>query len=64
MLQVIPDMLKCGHGTILFTSGPVAVRGTAKMALLACPKAALRVLSQCIAREFQPQVDLFNPEAP
>ena len=51
-------MLNCGQGTILFTSGPVALRGDAKMALMACPKAALRVLSQCIAREFQPQVGI------
>jgi hypothetical protein len=49
-------MLKNGKGTIIFTGATAALRGSAKFAPLACPKFALRALSQCLAREFHPQV--------
>ena len=49
-------MVEAGRGTILFTGATAGMRGGAKFALLACPKFALRALSQSIAREFQPQV--------
>lgn len=49
-------MLKKGKGTILFTGATASLRGSARFASLACPKFALRALSQSLAREFQPQV--------
>ncbi len=55
-VQVLPAMVEAGHGTILFTGATAAIRGGAKFAALACPKFALRALSQSIAREFQPKV--------
>jgi len=55
-VQVLPAMVQAGHGTILFTGATAAIRGGAKFAALACPKFALRALSQSIAREFQPKV--------
>ena len=55
-------MLAAGRGTLLFTGATAATRGSAKFAMLACPKFALRALSQSIAREFQPKVNiLVNP---
>lgn len=48
-------MLKAGRGTIIFTGATASVRGSAKFAMLACPKFALRALGQSLAREFQPQ---------
>ena len=61
-LQVLPAMLAAGRGTLLFTGATAAIRGSAKFAMLACPKFALRALSQSIAREFQPKVNiLVNP---
>ncbi|CAL8471258.1 g10800 [Coccomyxa elongata] len=53
--QVLPAMLKAGRGTIIFTGATASVRGSAKFAMLACPKFALRALAQSLAREFQPQ---------
>ena len=55
-MQVLPAMVEAGHGTILFTGATAAIRGGANFAALACPKFALRALSQSIAREFQPKV--------
>lgn len=55
-------MLAAGRGTLLFTGATAAIRGSAKFAMLACPKFALRALSQSVAREFQPKVSiLVNP---
>ena len=51
-------MVEAGRGTILLTGATAGMRGGPKFALLACPKFALRALSQSIAREFQPQVSL------
>ena len=58
-MQALPAMVEAGRGTILFTGATAGMRGGPKFALLACPKFALRALSQSIAREFQPQVSLF-----
>ena len=55
-MQALPAMVEDGRGTILFTGATAGMRGGPKFALLACPKFALRALSQSIAREFQPQV--------
>ena len=54
--QVLPKMVEAGQGTIIFTGATAALRGGKNFAMLAVPKFALRGLSQCIAREFQPQV--------
>ncbi len=54
-VQVLPAMLKAGRGTIIFTGATASLRGSAKFAMLACPKFALRALAQSLAREFQPQ---------
>jgi NAD(P)-dependent dehydrogenase (short-subunit alcohol dehydrogenase family) len=51
-------MIEAGRGTIILTGATASLRGGAKFALLACPKFALRALSQCLAREFQPKVSL------
>lgn len=48
-------MIAAGHGTILFSGATASKRGSARFALLACPKFALRGLSECLSREFQPQ---------
>jgi NAD(P)-dependent dehydrogenase (short-subunit alcohol dehydrogenase family) len=53
--QVLPAMIEAGKGTIILTGATAALRGSAKFASLACPKFALRALSQCLAREFQPK---------
>ncbi len=51
-------MVKARQGSIMFTGATAALRGSAKFALLACPKFALRALAQSMAREFQPQARL------
>ena len=56
-LQVLPDMVKAGEGTILYTGATASLRGSSKFARLAVPKFALRALAQSMAREFQPQVE-------
>lgn len=53
--QVLPAMIERRKGTILFTGATASVRGSAGFAELACGKFSLRALSQCLAREFQPQ---------
>lgn len=52
---VIPDMLKKGGGSILFTGATAALRGGKNFATFAMGKFALRALSQSLAREFHPQ---------
>ncbi|OUZ99810.1 Short-chain dehydrogenase/reductase SDR [Macleaya cordata] len=52
--QVIPGMVERGKGTILFTGCSVSLNGIAGFSELSCGKFALRALSQCMAREFQP----------
>lgn len=53
--QVLPGMLQRRRGTILFTGATASVQGEAGSAELACGKFALRALSQCLSKEFQPQ---------
>ncbi|GLT39034.1 hypothetical protein SLA2020_132420 [Shorea laevis] len=52
--QVIPGMVERGRGTILFTGCSASLNGIAGFSELCCGKFALRALSQCLAREFQP----------
>ncbi|KAK8685882.1 hypothetical protein V6N13_124914 [Hibiscus sabdariffa] len=47
--KVLPGMVERGKGTILFTGCSASLNGVA-----GCGKFALRALSQCLAREFQP----------
>ncbi|KAL0350634.1 UNVERIFIED_CONTAM: hypothetical protein Sradi_4212600 [Sesamum radiatum] len=47
--SVLPGMVDRGRGTILFTGCSASLNGIA-----GCGKFALRALSQCLAREFQP----------
>mgnify|MGYP001432924157 CR=1 FL=1 len=51
----IPDMLKAGHGFIALTGATAALRGRAGFAPLAIGKSGLRMLGQCLAREFHPK---------
>ncbi|KAK4262276.1 hypothetical protein QN277_027858 [Acacia crassicarpa] len=48
-------MVERGRGTILFTGCSASLNGIAGFSELCCGKFALRALSQCLAREFQPQ---------
>ncbi|KAK3023961.1 hypothetical protein RJ639_042851 [Escallonia herrerae] len=52
--QVLAGMVEKGRGTILFTGCAASLNGMAGYAELCCAKFALRALSQCLAREFQP----------
>ncbi|KAA8547200.1 hypothetical protein F0562_003644 [Nyssa sinensis] len=52
--QVLPGMVDRGKGTILFTGCSASLNGIAGYSELCCGKFALRALSQCLAREFQP----------
>ncbi|MCO5573903.1 hypothetical protein L7F22_027678 [Adiantum nelumboides] len=53
--QVLPGMLQRRKGTILFTGASTSIQGEAGSAESACGKFALRALSQCLSKEFQPQ---------
>lgn len=52
---LIPDMLKARHGFISLTGATASLRGRAGFAPLAIGKSSLRILGQCLAREFHPQ---------
>ncbi|XP_047310132.1 3-ketodihydrosphingosine reductase-like [Impatiens glandulifera] len=52
--QVMPGMVERGRGTVLFTGSSASLNGMAGYTELCCGKFALRALSQCLAREFQP----------
>ncbi|KAK1589089.1 hypothetical protein Q3G72_030382 [Acer saccharum] len=52
--QVLPGMVERGKGTIIFTGCSASLNGIAGFSDLCCGKFALRGLSQCLAREFQP----------
>ncbi|KAJ8453151.1 hypothetical protein Cgig2_008035 [Carnegiea gigantea] len=52
--QVLPGMVERGRGTILFTGCSASLSGMSGFSELCCGKFALRGLSQCLAREFQP----------
>ena len=53
--QTIPAMLEAGEGAILVTGNTSATRGKANWGFFASTKAAQRILSESIAREFGPQ---------
>jgi NAD(P)-dependent dehydrogenase (short-subunit alcohol dehydrogenase family) len=53
--QVLADMAKQGHGTIIFTGATASLRGGSKFALLAVGKFGLRALAQSMAKEYGPQ---------
>jgi NAD(P)-dependent dehydrogenase (short-subunit alcohol dehydrogenase family) len=53
--QVLPNMVKSGHGTILLTGATASIRGGARFSCLAVGKFGLRALAQSLAREFGPQ---------
>jgi len=53
--SVLPSMVACGQGAILFTGATASTRGSAKFGALASAKFALRGLAQALAREYQPQ---------
>ncbi|XP_039009323.1 ribitol 2-dehydrogenase-like [Hibiscus syriacus] len=52
--QVLPGMVGRRRGTILFTGQSASLHGIAGFSELCCGKFALRALSQCLSREFQP----------
>lgn len=52
--QVLPGMVERGRGTILFTGCSASLNGIAGYSELCCGKFAMRGLSQCLAKEFQP----------
>jgi NAD(P)-dependent dehydrogenase (short-subunit alcohol dehydrogenase family) len=52
---VIPVLLKQGGGSLFFTGASGSLRGKANFAPFAAAKAAVRNLSQSIAREYGPQ---------
>ena len=49
--QVIPELLKTGKGTILFTGATAALRGSANFSIIAMTKFGTRALAQSLARE-------------
>lgn len=51
----LPALLENGGGSLFFTGASGSLRGKAKFAPFASAKAALRNMSQSIAREFGPQ---------
>ncbi len=53
--HTIPGMLEAGGGAILVTGNTSATRGKAHWGFFASTKAAQRILSESIAREFGPQ---------
>ncbi|XP_059645482.1 uncharacterized protein LOC132287035 [Cornus florida] len=53
--QVLGGMVDRGRGTILFTGCSASLNGIIGYSELCCGKFALRALSQCLAREFQPR---------
>nr|MCH9672872.1 SDR family NAD(P)-dependent oxidoreductase [Gammaproteobacteria bacterium] len=53
--QTIPDMVEAGKGAIMVTGNTSATRGSKNFGYFASTKAAQRILSESIAREFAPQ---------
>ncbi|XP_060194726.1 uncharacterized protein LOC132623927 [Lycium barbarum] len=52
--QVLPGMVERGRGTIFFTGCSASLSGIAGYSDICCGKFAMRALSQCLAKEFQP----------
>ena len=53
--ETIPAMLAAGKGAIMVTGNTSATRGKAQWGFFASTKAAQRILSESLAREFGPQ---------
>jgi len=53
--EVVPEMIKHGHGVILFTGATAGVKPFATSAAFGPAKFALRGLAQVMARDLQPQ---------
>ena len=53
--ETVPDMLKAGEGALLITGNTSATRGKKNFGFFASTKAAQRILSESMAREFGPQ---------
>ncbi|GJN88590.1 hypothetical protein Rhopal_001556-T1 [Rhodotorula paludigena] len=53
--KVIPLLLEAGGGFLGFSGATASIKGSAKFGTFASTKAALRSLSQSLAREFGPQ---------
>ena len=53
--ETIPAMLEAGKGAIMVTGNTSATRGKAQWGFFASTKAAQRILSESLAREFGPQ---------
>jgi NAD(P)-dependent dehydrogenase (short-subunit alcohol dehydrogenase family) len=52
--EVVRAMLPRGRGTVLFTGATASLRGRPSFAAFSAAKAGLRMVSQSLAREFQP----------
>jgi len=53
--QVVPAMVKAGHGTIIFTGATAGVKPYPTSAAFGPAKFAMRGLAQAMARDLQPQ---------
>ncbi len=53
--EVARSMLRRGRGTILYTGATASLRGKPRFMAFAAAKAGLRMVSQSLARELQPQ---------
>jgi len=53
--EVMEDMAKRGHGTVIFTGATASLRGRDGFMLLAVGKFGLRALAQSLAREYGPK---------
>ncbi len=53
--ETVPAMLEAGRGAIMVTGNTSATRGKAQWGFFASTKAAQRILSEALAREFGPQ---------
>jgi NAD(P)-dependent dehydrogenase (short-subunit alcohol dehydrogenase family) len=51
----LPRMLERQAGTLIFTGATASLRGRANFSSFAAAKAALRMIAQCLAREFGPK---------
>lgn len=52
---VLPDMLACDEGTLIFSGATASVRGSANFSAFAASKFALRGLAQSLARAYGPK---------
>ena len=52
---VLPGMVQCGRGALIFSGATASIRGAARFAAFAVAKFALRGLAQSLAREYHAQ---------